>query len=332
MYYRDKAAILKDLFASEAVTVDCDTLRVNGLTYPIVDDVIVILDPSEYPAALSQKLVSSQKITPANPGCSTSDIQFSFGDEWTRFSQILPEHEKEFYEYFDLIDISRLKNGRVCDLGCGNGRWSYYLSDKCREIILVDFSEAIFVARCNLRHQPNVLFFMGDVTRLPFRDDFADLLLCIGVLHHLPQSALDAVRSLRRYAPRMLVYLYYALDNKPTYFRILLTAVSLLRRRLSGVYNPTFRAVFTSLVTRCVYLPLIGLGSLLRPLELGSYVPLYEAYTGKSIERIRQDVYDRFFTGIEQRYRREEILELAPTFSRMTISDRMPYWHFLCER
>ena len=39
------------------------------------------------------------------------------------------------------VDIEKLQEKRVSDLGCGNGRWSYFLKDKCREIILVDFSD-----------------------------------------------------------------------------------------------------------------------------------------------------------------------------------------------
>jgi hypothetical protein len=61
-------------------------------------------------------------------------------------------------------------------------------------------------------------------------------------------------------------------------------------------------------------------------------VPLYDFYAGKSRARIEQDVYDRFFTGIEQRVSRAEIQRLRDTFRTVTISSGLPYWHFLCER
>jgi hypothetical protein len=51
-----------------------------------------------------------------------------------------------------------------------------------------------------------------------------------------------------------------------------------------------------------------------------------------SLTRIRQDVYDRFFTSIEQRVSKQEILELSDTFSEIVISDEVPYWHFLCKK
>ncbi len=50
------------------------------------------------------------------------------------------------------------------------------------------------------------------------------------------------------------------------------------------------------------------------------------------MERILQDVYDRFFTRIEQRFSRRQIETLHDSFGRITVSAELPYWHFLCER
>jgi hypothetical protein len=81
-----------------------------------------------------------------------------------------------------------------------------------------------------------------------------------------------------------------------------------------------------------IYLPLVIVGKLLRPFNLSTHVPLYDFYHDKSMKRIEQDVYDRFFTRIEQRVSRKEIEALRNTFSNVTVSDRLPYWHFLCTR
>ena len=161
--------------------------------YPIVDDVIILIDPSQYPAGLNKHLGQAKAGPENTPLDFAEDIQYTFGSEWQAFPKILPEHEQEFLQYFDLIDLHELKDLRVCDLGCGIGRWSYFLDNLCRELILIDFSEAIFVARRNLAHTENTLFFMGDLTRLPFMEDFCDFMFCLGVLHHLPVPALEAV-------------------------------------------------------------------------------------------------------------------------------------------
>jgi SAM-dependent methyltransferase len=307
-YYADKLHTLRDLFDTNNVKIEDDGVRVEDHLYRIVDDVIVLdQGPPEAP-----------------------EIQRTFGAEWQSFPDILPEHEREFDAYFDLVDVDALANSRACDLGCGIGRWSYFLAPRCRELLLVDFSDSIFVARRNLARFDNVLFFRGDLTRLPFKNGYADFVFSLGVLHHLPIPALSAVRALRDAAPQCLVYLYYALDNRPLYFRALLAPVTAARRGLSRIRGRRLRAGLTWTIAVGVYMPLVGLGSLLSRWGAGDRVPLYDSYAGKSLHRVRQDVYDRFFTGIEQRVTHAEIERLRDTFSEVAISPRWPYWHFVC--
>jgi len=331
-YYQDKLPVLNELFRGQTVTLHERELQVGEAYYPIVDDVIVLLANEYYTPFLQKKLQVAHEQRAASEGQFAADIQYSFGDEWTQYSAILPEHQQQFEQYFDIFDPKKLRQKRVCDLGCGSGRWSYFLKEYCQSLILIDFSDAIFAARKNLAGANHCLFFMADLQKLPFADDFADFLICLGVLHHLPTSCLDEVRRLKRYAPQLLIFLYYALDNRPVYFRIILRGVTLLRMLLAKIRQPELRRLITTLGTYFVYLPLIAIGHLLKPLRLSSYVPLYDFYHDKSVERIKQDVYDRFFTRIEQRVTREEISQLRDTFSQVTISENLSYWHFLCER
>ncbi|MBI5779620.1 MAG: class I SAM-dependent methyltransferase [Planctomycetes bacterium] len=332
MYYSNKIETLKDIFDSKKLEVAEGRLIVDGSVYPIVDDVIILLESSRYPDTLKKRMQITAGKTNRMPLEFAEDIQFTFGEEWQRFPKILPEHEQEFLQYFNLIDLSGLADSRVCDLGCGIGRWSYFLKDKCRELVLVDFSESIFVARRNLKDAKNSLFFMGDLRRLPFRDNFSDILFCLGVLHHLPTNSLDEIRTLKKYAPVLLVYLYYALDNKPIHFHILLFITTALRKAVARIRNPILRSSFTWVATILIYLPLIWLGKLSHPFGLSQFIPLYDAYNKKSIARINQDVYDRFFTRIEQRFSKKQILALRDSFNEVTVSDKLPYWHFVCKK
>jgi SAM-dependent methyltransferase len=316
MYYQDKLDTLRDLFGTPDVSLTPAGLRVGSLTYPIVKDVIILSDPHHR----------------TDPATFAEDIQFTFGEEWKTYNTVLPEHRQEFTEYFDQVDLNSLQQSRVCDLGCGMGRWSYFVKDHCKEIILVDFSDAIFMARKNLAQSSNALFFMCDLKRLPFRENFSDFLFCLGVLHHLPTPCLEEVRRLKSAAPKLLIFLYYALDNRPWYFQALLKGVTGLRLAVSKVRGQTFRKGFSWAGTWFLYLPLILIGRVLQIVGLGRFVPLYEYYHDKSLRRIEQDVYDRFFTRIEQRVSRQEILGLQDTFRKVTVSEHFPYWHFICER
>lgn len=332
MYYENKLQLLKDMFGAERVVLDRDSLEVDAARYPIVGDVIVLLDPSQYPSGLKRRLELAEASNEPAPEHFARDIQVTFGEEWREFPEIMPEHEIEFRQYFDVVDLGTLADKRVCDLGCGIGRWSHFLRERVNELVLVDFSEAIFVARCNLGDADNAIYFMADVKRLPFRENFADLICCLGVLHHLPTNALDEVRNIGKYAPKLLIYLYSALDSRPIYYRALLPVITAIRQVVCHIEDTTFRTAFTWAGALLLYMPVIWLGFLLKPFGLSKYVPLYDFYHNKTLTRIRQDVYDRFFTRIEQRFSQREILELRDTFSRITVSDQIPLWHFLCER
>ena len=190
---------------------------------------------------------------------------------------------------------------------------------------------SLIVARENLLEADNCLFFMCDLKELPFKDKFADLLISVGVLHHLPTPCLDEVRNLEKFAPSLFIYLYYSLENRPFYFRLILNIVTVIRLIISRFRSRLFRKIFSKMTTIIIYIPLIYLSRLFKFVKLNHLVPLDEFYDDKSISRIEQDVYDRFFTRIEQRVSRKDILDLKDTFSSVIISNRKPYWHFICK-
>lgn len=327
-FYSGRERELSRLFGSEVFVKDKHVVTTRG-RWPVVDDVIVTLPPDRLPPRIAARLGLTVRRT-REPSYAP-DIQTTFGEEWTHHGAVLEEHAAEFDRYFDLVDIDSLTQATVGDLGCGNGRWATYVAPKCASLVVTDFSDAILVARENLRSHGNVVFVLGDVLNLPFAEDAFDLAYCLGVLHHLPVDALDACRQLAPVAPELLVYLYYALDNRPAHYRSALRAVTAVRRRLSKIEDRRAREAVTWLIALTVYLPLSRLGRVL-PGRLGASVPLADTYSHSTLRRMRQDVEDRFFTRIEQRFSRKQIAELRDTFAEVVLSDNLPYWHFLCQR
>jgi SAM-dependent methyltransferase len=329
-FYAGKRQILERLFGTTDLQVADDSITVAGKHYPVLDDVIVTLAPDQYPATVAHRLGADRVI---RQGAEFSEeTQFTFGTQWNKFDTLQPEHDREFQEYFDLIGLGDLKNCDAVDFGCGMGRWSFMISNYCRNIVLTDFSEAIFAARRLLKSKPNAVFVMADIHNLPFANDCADFAFSLGVLHHMPTDCLKEVIGLKRIAPKLLIYLYYALDNRPFYFGTLFQLMNVLRRRVGGMRNESLREFFVTGMTAIVYMPLIWLATVLRPFRLDHYVPLH-TYQGKSFYRIRQDAYDKLLTRVEQRVSRAEVMTLEGTeFRRVTVSDHPPYWHFLCER
>lgn len=110
---------------------------------------------------------------------------------------------------------------------------------------------------------------------------------------------------------------------------------SVLSTCCAGMFPSTeilYSELFSWLFVIVFYMPFIVLGTILRSFGLSHLIPLYESYHGKGLNRIRQDAYDRFFTRIEQRFTKEEILKLKDSFSEVYISEKLPYWHFVCQR
>lgn len=320
-YYLQHAETLKDIFNTKNLKINNNSIIINDKEYPIINDVIV----------LDKELLKDEN---KDENYFSKEIQQSFSHEWETYNNILEEHEDEFKLYFDIVDEELIRNKRVADLGCGIGRWSYFLAKTVKELILIDFSRSIFVARKNLKNFNNTIFFMGDITKLPFKENFADFVFSLGVLHHIPQDTLQEIRKFKNYASYSLIFIYYKLDNRPVIWRFLLKLITIIRLILAKIENKKIRIIITKILTYIIYLPLIKIGDLFEKLfSNGKLIPLYEFYKDKSIKRIEQDVYDRFFTSIEKRFSKKDILEnLKDHFSDIVFSNNPPYWHFLLKR
>src|SRR5260221_9061147 len=163
-----------------------------------------------------------------------------FGREWQRFDQSSAssaEVRRRFGEYFALFPWDSLpRNAIGFDAGCGSGRWAALVAPRVGELHCVDASTgALDVARRNLAGHANVSFHAAPVSAMPLSDNSMDFGYSLGVLHHLPDPASGlaaCVKKLKPGAP-MLIYIYYAFDNKPAWFRALWRASDFLRRAIS---------------------------------------------------------------------------------------------------
>jgi ubiquinone/menaquinone biosynthesis C-methylase UbiE len=257
-----------------------------------------------------------------------------FGDEWSRFDQSAlsdSEHRQLFQSYFAIFPWEALSaNATGMDIGCGSGRWAKLIAPRVGTLHCVDASsEALAVARRSLAAFNNVHFHHGTVGSLPFGEDSLDFGYSLGVLHHVPdtqQGMSECVRALKPGAP-FLVYLYYAFDNRPAWFRGLWQVTDILRRGVSGLpYG--LRYLVSQVIAATIYWPLARTAGLIR--KLGPRVDAFplSAYADKSFYTMRTDALDRFGTRLEQRFTRDEIarmMELAG-LDDVRFHDDIPFW------
>jgi ubiquinone/menaquinone biosynthesis C-methylase UbiE len=250
-----------------------------------------------------------------------------FGKEWTKLTQEgLSDRERAeiFTKYFSLVDLSR-KPHRVLDMGCGSGRWDVLVAPLVGELIAADASPlALQVARRNVR-APNVTFIECTPENLPFPDGYFDMIFSLGVLHHLPDTK-SAIQALaRKLAPSgvLLLYLYYAFDNRPAWFRSLWKITDLLRRCISPL--PFFLRYSTSqIIAATVYWPMARTA---KYFTVPDSWPL-KFYADRSFYTMRTDALDRFGTRLEQRFTKCQITNLLESAGLQSIrfSDSGPYW------
>ena len=248
-----------------------------------------------------------------------------FGDEWAAFDQSeLPDDERKavFDAYFAVFPFESLPpNAEGFDLGCGSGRWAALMAPKVGLLHCIDPAErALDVARRNV---PGARFHLADAGSIPLADGSQDFGYSLGVLHHVPdtQKALEAcVRKLKPGAP-FLVYLYYAFDNRPAWYRMVWKASDLLRLGIRHLPFPLKKAL-TSLIAAGVYWPLARSSRF-----IGPNFPLY-AYRNSSFYTMRTDALDRFGTRLEQRFTRDQIRAMmtAAGLTRIRFGDSIPYW------
>jgi SAM-dependent methyltransferase len=256
-----------------------------------------------------------------------------FGEEWRRFDQSgLPPDERAaiFASYFSLFPWHVLPAAAEgCDVGCGSGRWAALVAPRVGRLHCIEPSVAIEVARRNLAAHPNCTFHRATVDAMPLADGSMDFGYSLGVLHHVPdtEAGLRAcVRTLKNGAP-FLVYLYYAFDNRPLWFRALWRASDLGRRVISHLPQRLKYGV-SQLIAALVYLPLARTAAMLERAGVGvSSFPL-SAYRDRSFYTMRTDALDRFGTRLERRFTRSEVVEMMQRagLERVDVSSQMPYW------
>jgi SAM-dependent methyltransferase len=226
---------------------------------------------------------------------------------------------------------------KVLDLGCGNGRWAYYVASKAAFVEAVDPSDSVFAAAQSLSGIPNVRITRAEIENLPFPDASFDFVMTLGVLHHIP----DTRRALRQCVEKLkpggyfLVYLYYSLDNRGRMYRLLFRATDLVRRCVARL-PLVARNLVSDAIAISVYLPLVLVGRFVCALgmhSLAERLPL-SVYRDRSLEVMRNDARDRFGTPLERRFSRSEIAQMMREcgLSEISFSENPPYWHAISRR
>ncbi|GJM05804.1 MAG: hypothetical protein DHS20C09_18000 [marine bacterium B5-7] len=261
------------------------------------------------------------------------DVVSDFGAEWKTFDQSdlsEVEQKQQFDAYFSIFPWDRIASDAIgFDAGCGTGRWAMLVAPRVGHLHCVEPSLAIDVAKKNLQGFVNCSFHCHTIDNMPFQEHSMDFGFSLGVLHHMPdtqQGICDCVVKLKPGAP-FLVYLYYAFDNQPVWFRRLWVVSDAGRRCISQLpYWAKF--LVSQLIATFIYFPLARTAKIFKKLGANVHSWPLSIYGDKSFYSMRTDALDRFGTKLEKRYTKEQIqimLEQAG-LQDVVFSSSMPYW------
>lgn len=257
-----------------------------------------------------------------------------FGDEWSSFDQSElggQEYAELFNRYFAIFPFDQLgADAEGFDLGCGSGRWAAAVAPRVGLLHCIDPApKALAVARKHLSAHSNVRFHEGSADNNPLQPGSQDFGYSLGVLHHIPDTRRglsDAVAKLKPGAP-FLLYLYYAMDNRPAWFRAVWLASDAMRRGIARLPF-TARKAITTLIAGAVYWPLARSARLAERFGANPQnIPL-APYRSCSFYTMRTDALDRLGTRLEQRFTRSEIQSMMHEVGLTDIrfSEREPFW------
>jgi ubiquinone/menaquinone biosynthesis C-methylase UbiE len=257
-----------------------------------------------------------------------------FGDEWKRFDQTAlsdAERQRHFEKYFRVFPWDQLPSeARGFDLGCGSGRWAVCVAPRVGTLHCIDASAAaLAIAQKSLRSYANCRFHHASVEQIPLEDGSMDFGYSLGVLHHVPDTAAgirSCVRKLKPGAP-FLLYLYYAFDNRPGWYRKLWRASDIMRRGISRLpYG--MRSGFSQGIAATVYFPLARSAWLAERAGFDPGLIPLSIYRDRAFYSMRTDALDRFGTRLEKRFTRVQIetMMVEAGLERVVFSADSPFW------
>jgi len=263
-----------------------------------------------------------------------------FGHEWKAFDYSETETtealDAQFLAYCAPLNLSQFNPATSVagDFGAGSGRWSSRLAPYFSRVYALEPSDgASQVLRDKFTSDPKIIVLQETVGVNSIPRASLDLAMSLGVLHHIPDTALaikDVSRSIKP-GGVFLCYLYYNLENKPAYYKLIFRSVNLVRQIISSLPQP-LRRLSATIIAAFVYLPLARLSKLLSKLGRNiSNLPLHH-YANMPFVMLANDALDRFGTSLEQRFSKTEITEMLRDadfdLTTLKFSEIEPFWTF----
>jgi SAM-dependent methyltransferase len=261
------------------------------------------------------------------------DVVSHFGKEWKSYNQSLltdTERTIEFNKYFSIFPWDKISDKSIgFDAGCGSGRWALLVAPRVGKLHCIDPSEAIDVAEYNLEKMDNCIFHQCAISEMPLSKGSMDFGYSLGVLHHIPdsqQGLSDCVDKLKKGAP-FLVYLYYAFDNQPFWYKWIWRVSDIFRRIVCRLPH-RLKLVVCFLIAIFIYYPLARSSKVAKKFGLTVHSWPLSDYRDQVFYSLITDALDRFGTKLEKRFTKIEVEKMMRKsgLTQIKFSSKTPYY------
>ncbi len=221
---------------------------------------------------------------------------------WKRHNPLFPVYEAEFLKWIHhRVDL--IKNRTVLDAGCGMARNSVFCAKYgAKSVLGIEINEDVIpAAQENASLYENVMVEQGDLQQLDvnrYAERF-DTVICIGVLHHLPnpKAALENLLACLRPEGHFIA-MVYAYEGNEAYLR-LLRPVRVVTKRLPLA------------ALEVLALPVTAMYRLLLPTLKGEY---FELQRQSPFSALHYNIVDQLCPDIAHYWTKDEVLSLIEPY------------------
>lgn len=232
----------------------------------------------------------------------------AFGNEWQSFDDH-GEHmagTEMFLQFVEPLRPDDFRGKRILEVGCGGGGWLEVCARMgASEVVGLDYSEAVNVARRRNLKSSNVHVLQGSIFDLPLRPIF-DIVVCVGVIHHLrdPAAGMRALMRVAKPGGRIAIWTY-AKEGNELYLRIFLPIRKLTSRLPHRFLYPLSLPLAAIVYLHCkIARPMLRALKVLEP--MASYFDMISRLSFRDIWSV---VYDQLAPQIAIYPTRKEVLE-----------------------
>lgn len=199
--------------------------NVSSNSYPIIKGVPIMLAngfSKEFLERFSSELSKINDKYSNKLSFGRSSLNWSFSSEWESFFEedmkktwnwTVKDRFEQFFQETETVE-SEIKDKIILDAGCGNGTLTERLSLSGGTTIGFDLSESVMFAEKN-RKSKNLLYVRGDLQKLPFKDEFIDIMVSNGVIHHTPntRNTFNSIARTIKPMGKLYIWLYSQKGN-----------------------------------------------------------------------------------------------------------------------